>query len=153
MPPIVVLQQVKAPVEVVFNFVGNVETHPQIAPFCKEVKITSPEGHRGKGTRFHQIFHDRPECDSEIMFWEPSRKIVWHNFVGVGQGELQAIYNTYRGEKPAQIITYRFEQEGEFTHVLHTVDNEVYEDQTLHRGGTEENIRELASLKRLLEEA
>ncbi len=139
MPPIVGLQQVKAPVEAVFDFVGNVQTHPQIAPFCKEVKITSPERHKGKGTRFHQIFHDKPECDSEIMSWEPSRKIVWHNFVG-------------GGEKPAQIITYRFEQEGEFTHVLHTVDNEVYEDQTLHRGGTEENIRELASLKRLLEE-
>ncbi|MBI3024368.1 MAG: hypothetical protein HYY66_01565 [Candidatus Tectomicrobia bacterium] len=60
MPPVVVLQQIKAPAEKVFAFVGNVLTHPQIAPFCKEVRITSPGGHKGAGTRLHQIFHDRP---------------------------------------------------------------------------------------------
>jgi len=138
MPPVVVLRKIRASAEEVFNFVGDVQTHPQIAPFSKEVKITSPEGCMGKGTRFHQIFHDRPECDSEIVSWEPFRKIAWHNFLG-------------SAEKPAQIITYCFEQEGEVTHVLHTVDNNSYEDQALHRGGTEENILELANLKELME--
>jgi hypothetical protein len=139
MPPVVVLQQIKAPAEKVFAFVGNVLTHPQIAPFCKEVRITSPGGHKGAGTRFHQIFHDRPECDSEIKVWEPHSKIVWHNFVG-------------GSSKPAQVITYRFEQVGGTTHVLHTVDNDAYEDQARHRGGTEENIVELGNLKRLMEQ-
>ncbi len=138
MPPVVVLEQVRASVEKVFEFVGNVETHPQIAPFSKEVRITSPEGHQGEGTCFHQTFHDRPECSSVITIWEPYSRIVWRNFVG-------------GSSKPAQIITYRFEQEGDVTHVLHTVDNDAYEDQTLHRAGTEENIRELANLKNLLE--
>lgn len=139
MPPVVVLQEVRAPVEKVFNFVGNVETHPQLAPFSKEVRITSPEGHKGVGTRFHQIFHDRPECDSEIIVWEPHSKIVWHNFIG-------------GSDKPAQIISYYFEQDGERTQVLHTVDNDAYENQTLHRGGTEENLQEMANLKRVVEE-
>ncbi len=138
MPPVVVLQQIRAPIEKVFAFVGNVETHPQIAPFSREVRITSPEGHKGAGTRFHQTFHDRPACDSVITVWEPHSKIVWHNFVG-------------GSDEPAQIITYRFEQDGDVTHVLHTVDNNAYEDQTLHRGGTEENIQELANLKNLVE--
>ena len=138
MPQVVVLEQVRAPVDQVFEFVGNVETHPQIAPFSKEVTITSPGGHQGAGTRFHQVFHDRPECDSVITVWEPHSKIVWENYVG-------------GSEKPAQVITYRFEQVGDVTHVLHTVDNEAYEDQTLHRGGTEENIVELANLKNLVE--
>ena len=35
---------------------------------------------------------------------------------------------------------------------LDTVDNAAYENQTLHRGGTEENIAELGNLKRLMEE-
>ena len=139
MPQVVVLQQIKAPVEKVFSFVGNVETHPRIAPFAKEVRITSPGGHKGAGTRFHQVFHDRPECDSEIKVWQPHSRIVWHNFVG-------------GSAKPAQIISYYFEQMGGVTHVLHTVDNEAYENQTLHRGGTEENIAELGNLKRLMEE-
>ncbi|MFQ5895021.1 MAG: SRPBCC family protein [Nitrospinota bacterium] len=137
MPPVVVLQKIRAPVEKVFHFIGNVETHPQFADFCREVKVTS--GRRNAaGTRFHQVFVDGRECDSEIVVWEPYRKIVWHNFVG-------------REEKPAQVITYRFEQEGEITHLLHTVETDAYEDQTLHRKGTEENLREVANLKRLLE--
>ena len=40
---------------------------------------------------------------------------------------------------------------GGVTHVMHTVDNDAYEDQTLHRGGTEENVVELANLKKLAE--
>lgn len=137
MPPVVVLQQIKAPVEKVFRFVGDVETHPLFAHFCREVKITS-DVWNAVGTRFHQVYTDGHECDSEIVVWEPYRKIVWHNYLS---GKT----------KPAQIISYCFEQEGDVTHVLHVVENEAYEDQTLHRRGTEENIRELANLKRLME--
>ena len=137
MPAVVVIQKIKASVEEVFNTVGNVRTHPQFADFCHEVTITT-DGPIGVGTRFHQVFKDRPECDSQIMAWEPFQKIVWHNVV---EGN----------EKPAQIISYYFEQEGDVTHVLHTVDNDVYENQTLHRGGTEENLREMENLKKLIE--
>lgn len=137
MPPVVVLQQIRAPVEKVFNFVGNVETHPLFAHFCREVKITS-ELRRAVGTRFHQVYTDGHECDSEIVVWEPFRKIVWHNFQN-------------RETKPAQVITYRFEQEGEITHVLHIVENEVYENQTLHRRGMEENLIEMANLQKVME--
>lgn len=138
MPPVVVLQEIRAPVEKVFSFVGHVETHPSFAHFCREVKITS-DVRNAAGTKFHQVYTDGHECDSEIVVWEPHRKIVWHNYAG-------------DTPTPAQIIRYYFEQAGDVAHVLHVVENEVYENQTLHRRGTEENIRELANLKRLMEE-
>ena len=139
MPPMVVIQQIKAPIEDVFRFVGNVETHPQLADFCREVEIQSG-GEIGKGTRFHQVYTDGTECDSVIMEWKPYEKISWHNFEG-------------GSKKACQIITYRFEQEGDITHVLHIVDTYAYENQTLHRKGTEENLREMATLKKLLEKS
>ncbi|MDP6367746.1 MAG: hypothetical protein QF787_16660, partial [Nitrospinota bacterium] len=47
--------------------------------------------------------------------------------------------------------SYYFEQEGDITHVLHTVEHDAYENQALHRDGTERNIRELENLKNILE--
>ena len=137
MPPVVVIEKMKAPVEKVFSFVGNVETHPQFAQFCRAVKMTSAI-RNAVGTTFHQVHVKGHECDSEIVVWEPPRKIVWHNY-------------TDRSRPPAQVITYYFEQEGDITHVLHTVENPLYENQTLHRGGMEENFRELANLKAIME--
>jgi uncharacterized membrane protein len=137
MPPVVVLQKIKAPIDRVFHFIGDVETHPRYAEFCLSVKVTSPT--RGAvGTTFHQVHEGGHECDSRIVHWEPYRKIVWHNFVS-GQAA------------PAQVVTYRLEQEGDITHVLHTVESDLYEDQAIHRKGTEDNVRELANLKELLE--
>jgi len=137
MPPMVVIQQIEASIEDVFKFVGHVETHPQIADFCSAVKITS-EQKCGVGTRFHQVYADGTECDSVIMEWDPFEKIVWHNFEG---GSMKA----------CQIITYRFEQEGKISHVLHTVNTYSYENQALHRKGMQENMQEMENLKKVLE--
>ncbi|MFQ5692014.1 MAG: SRPBCC family protein [Nitrospinota bacterium] len=137
MVPVVVLQQIKAPIDRVFHFIANLETHPRIASFCQSVTYTSAS-REGVGTAFHQVYKDGAECDSEIVVWEPPTKIVWKNF--------------YRGtEKPEQTITYLFEQEGDITHVLHTVETDAYEDLALHRKVTAENVEEMANLKRILE--
>ncbi|MCY4385366.1 MAG: hypothetical protein OXE44_19730 [Nitrospinae bacterium] len=137
MPPVAVIEKIQASAEEVFNFIGHVETHPQIADFSQSVKIIS-EQKSGVGMRFHQVYTSGIEHVSEIMVWEPGRKIVWHNFEGDS--------NT-----PVMIISYYFEEEGPYTHILHTVECDEYENQAKHRDGTLRNIRELANLKRILE--
>ncbi len=137
MPPVAVIETIRAPVERVFDFIAHVETHPQIADFSQEVRIVS-EAKSGPDLRFHQIYTNGDEHDSEITVWEPPVKIAWQNF------EADAT-------EPVQIITYYFEEEGDLTHILHTVECAAYENQARHRDGTERNIRELANLKRILE--
>jgi uncharacterized membrane protein len=137
LPPVAVIETIRAPIEKVFDFIAHVETHPQIADFCREVRIVS-ERKSGTGTRFHQVYTNGDEHDSKIVVWEPPRKIAWQNYEG-------------NSKEPVQIISYYFEQEGDLTHVLHTVECDAYEIQASHRDGTERNIRELRNLKRILE--
>ncbi len=138
MPPVAVIEKIRAPVEKVFDFIAHVETHPRIADFCRSVRIVS-EKRSGVGTRFHQVYANGVEHLSEIIAWEPNEKIAWRNF----EGEAKA---------PVMIISYYFEEEGGCAHVLHTVEADEYESQAKHREGTLRNIRELANLKRILEE-
>ncbi len=137
MPPVAVIEKIQASAEEVFGFIGHVETHPQIADFSQSVKIIS-EKKSGVGMRFHQVYTSGAEHVSEIMVWEPGKKIVWHNFEG-------------DSKTPVMIISYYFEEEGPYTHILHTVECDEYENQAKHRDGTLRNIRELANLKRILE--
>ena len=137
MPPVAVIEKIRAQAQEVFNFIGHVETHPQIADFSQSVKIIS-EKKTGVGTRFHQVYTSGAEHVSEMMVWEPYKKIVWHNFEG-------------DSKTPVMIISYYFEEEGPYTHVLHTVECDEYENQAKHRDGTLRNIRELANLKKILE--
>ena len=137
MPPVAVIEKIRAPAEKVFNFIARVETHPRIADFCRSVRIVSEEK-SGAGTRFRQVYANGVEHLSEITVWEPNERIVWRNFED-------------GAEAPVMIIGYRFEEEGRHTHVLHTVEADEYENQAKHREGTLRNIRELANLKRILE--
>ncbi len=137
MPPVAVIETIRAPIERVFDFIAHVETHPRIADFCREIQIVS-EAKTGPGLRFHQIYTNGDEHDSELTLWEPPSKIAWQNFEA-GAAE------------PIQIVTYYFEREGGLTHILHTVECAAYENQARHRDATERNIRELANLKKLLE--
>ncbi len=137
MPPVAVIEKIRAQAQEVFGFIGHVETHPQIADFSQSVRIIS-EKKSGVGTRFHQVYTSGAEHVSEIVVWEPNRQIVWHNFEG-------------DSKTPVMIISYHFEEEGPYTHILHTVECDEYENQAKHRDGTLRNIRELANLKRILE--
>ena len=137
MPPVAVIEKIRAQAQEVFSFIGHVETHPQIADFSQSVEIIS-EQKTGAGMRFHQVYTNGAEHVSEIVVWEPNERIVWHNFEG-------------DSTTPVMIISYYFEEEGPYTHVLHTVECDEYENQARHRDGTLRNIRELANLKRILE--
>ncbi len=136
MPPVAVIEKIRAPIERVFDFIAHVETHPRIADLSQEVKITSDQK-SGIGMRFHQIYTNGEEHDSEIFVWEPPARIAWRNFEA-GAAE------------PVQIISYFFEQVGGITHVLHTVESAAYENQARHRDGTERTIRELRKLREIL---
>ncbi len=135
--PVVVLQQIKAPVEKVFAFIGNLELHPQIARFCESVHYTS-DAREGVGATFHQVHKNGRECESEIVTWKPPTQVVWQNFYGGAR-------------KPDQIVTYLLEQEGEITHLLHTVESDAYTDLALHREATAHNIDEMEWIKKILE--
>jgi len=137
MPHVAVIQQIKAPVEKVFDFIGDVATHTQINDYCLEVRHLT-EGKTGVGTRFHQVYSDGTEHESEVIVWEPHSKIVWRNFEA-------------GGHEPVNIISYEFEQEGEITHVLHYVQAFSLENQAHHRRVTERNHREMDRLKKILE--
>ena len=137
MPPVAVIQQVEAPIEKVFNFIGDVTTHTQINDYCLNVKFLTEE-HTGVGTRFHQVYSDGTEHESEVVVWEPYSKIVWRNFEA-------------GGKEPVNIISYRFEQVENITYVLHFVEAFSLEDQAHHRDVTERNFREMKRLKEILE--
>lgn len=137
MPPVAVIETIRAPIEAVFDFIAHVETHPRIADFSQEVRIVS-EAKSGLDLRFHQVYTNGDQHDSAITVWERPTKIAWQNYEA-------------GGSEPVQIITYYFEQEGDRTHVLHTVECADYKVQARHRDGTERNIRELRNLKRILE--
>ena len=98
MPPVAVIEKIRAPAEKVFNFIARVETHPRIADFCRSVRIVSEEK-SGAGTRFRQVYANGVEHLSEITVWEPNERIVWRNFED-------------GAEAPVMIIGYRFEEEG-----------------------------------------
>ena len=104
MPPVAVIEKIRAQAQEVFDFIGHVETHPQIADFSQSVKIIS-EKKTGVGTRFHQVYTSGAEHVSEMMVWEPYKKIVWHNFED-------------DSTTPVMIISYYFEEEGPYTHIL-----------------------------------
>jgi hypothetical protein len=123
--------------EKVFGFLGNLETHTQIARFCESVHYTS-ESREGVGATFHQVHKNGKECDSEITVWEPPTKVVWQNYYG-------------QTKKPDQTITYIMEQEGDVTHLLHVVESDAYTDLALHREGTADNLDEMERIKKILE--
>jgi uncharacterized membrane protein len=135
--PVVVLQQIEAPIEKVFGFIANLEFHPQIARFCDSVRYTS-DRREGVGVTFHQVHKDGRECDSEIIVWEPPTKIVWQNFRG-------------EAKRPAQIVTYILERGADVTHLLHRVESDEYENLAVHREATADNLDEMERIKRILE--
>ncbi len=43
MPPVAVIEKIRAPIERVFDFIAHVASHPRIADCSAEVKITSAQ--------------------------------------------------------------------------------------------------------------
>ncbi len=131
---------IRAPIEKVFDFIADVGTHPQYAEFCKEVEFTS-DRRAGVGATFRQVVHrmgHTHEVRSTIVRWEPPRRIVWVN-------------DTPRGPRSME-ISYELSEGPAGVEVVHRVKDLRMETAAAQREEIEENERELANLKRLLEQ-
>lgn len=128
-----------APVDQVFGFIANLETHPQYAEFCKTVEYTSPQ-REGVGATFRQVVHrmgHTHEVRSTIVRWDPPRRIVWVNDTPRGPRSMEISYDL--AETPAGV------------EVVHRVKDLLLETAESKQEEIEENERELANLKRILE--
>jgi len=129
--------EIAAPVDKVYDFVANVENHPLYADFVEKLEITSPY-RRGLGVTFNQHLRLGDEIvavPSQVIELVPSRKVVWTS--------------PHRGY--VMPVTYLFEPTGQGTRVVHMAEAPWYDDPTEQARWREDNSRELANLKRLLE--
>jgi uncharacterized protein YndB with AHSA1/START domain len=130
---------IQAPIEKVFRFIADLKTHPQYADFCKRIEYTSPERAR-VGATFRQVVHrmgHTHEVRSTVVQWEPPRRIVWVNDTPRGPRSMEISYDL--AETPAGV------------EVVHRVRDLAMESSAAKREEIEENERELANLKRILE--
>lgn len=130
--------EIDAPVEKVYEFVANVENHPLYADFVERLEITSPY-RRGLGVTFNQYLHlggETVAVPSQVIELTPSQKVVWTS--------------PHRGY--VMPVTYLFEPTEHGTRVVHTAEAPWYDDPGEQAGWIEANTRELANLKRLLED-
>ncbi len=139
MDEIEVRVHIRAAIEQVFDFIANVETHPQYADFCKRVEFTS-DRRTGAGATFRQVVHrmgHTHEVRSTIVGWDRPRRIVWVN-------------DTPRGPRSME-ISYDLADAPEGVEVVHRVKDLAMRTGEAKREEIEENERELANLKRILE--
>ena len=130
---------IRAPIQKVFGFIANVATHPQYADFCKQVVFAS-ERREGVGATFRQTVHRGGrtyDVHSTFVRWEPPRNVAWVN-------------DTPRGPRSMQ-ISYDLAEGPEGVEVVHRVKDLAMETAAAKQEEIEENERELANLKRLLE--
>ncbi len=129
--------EIAVPVEKVFAFVANVENHPRYADFVERLEITSP--HRdGLGVTFNQYLHLGGESlaiASQVIELAPLQKVVWTS--------------PHRGY--VMPVTYLFEPTRGGTRVIHMAEAPWYDEPGEQAAWLEDNRRELANLKRLLE--
>ncbi len=130
---------IRAPIEQVFDFIANVETHPRYADFCKQVVFTS-ERRAGVGAAFRQTVHRGGrtyDVYSTFVRWEPPHNVTWVN-------------DTPRGPRCMQ-ISYDLAEGPDGVEVVHRVRDLAMEASQAKQEEIEENERELANLKRILE--
>lgn len=130
--------EIAAPVKKVFDFVADVETHPLYdGEFVESVKITSSR-RRGKGVTFTQVRRGSVKpTNSEILEFAPNKKVAW-----VSRGSLGDV-----------LVSYWFEKTSLGTRVIHAVSGPLLDDPARLKLSYEENTREMANLKKMLEEA
>jgi uncharacterized protein YndB with AHSA1/START domain len=131
--------KIRAPIEKVFGFIANVETHPQYADFCKQVVFTS-DRREGVGATFRQTVHrggKTHDVYSTFVRWEPPHNVTWVNDTPSGPRSMQISYDLAEGPEGVEVV--------------HRVRDLHMETREAQREEIEENERELANLKRLLE--
>lgn len=130
--------EIAAPIKKVFDFVADVETHPLYdGDFVESVKITSAK-RRGKGVTFKQVRRGADKhTDSEILEFIPNEKVAWVS----------------RGSSGDVLVSYWFEQTPTGTRVIHAVSSPLLDDPQRLKLSYEENEKELATLKTMMEES
>ncbi|MBI3089321.1 MAG: SRPBCC family protein [Candidatus Tectomicrobia bacterium] len=140
MGEIEVRQRITAPALDVFNFIADVTTHPRYAEFCKRIEITSAQRH-GVGVTFTQLTDHGDgglyEVRSRIARWEPGTHVSWVNTDAHGTPQVEVIYDLV--------------QHGGEVEVIHRVIGPMLDDEALRQRSYDDNVVELANLKRLLE--
>jgi len=123
--------------QAVFDYVGDLNTHPLYADVVYKAWITSKQT-TGVGTTFKQVqtrSGRMTEGESEVIEWNPPDRIVWRS-----------------RKQPDSAVIYDFQKKGSGTRVVHTVRYPQLDDPEMRRLSIEENERELENLKRLVEE-
>lgn len=128
--------EINAPVDKVFEYVSDVETHPKYAEFIKTVEITSSIK-RGVGVVFYQQRVDGIEkIKTEIVKYIPNEQVTWITQEENG-GSIHVDYKFFVTEKG--------------TRVVHTLTSEKFADPERKKRNYDENVTELKNLKRILE--
>ncbi len=136
MGKIQVITYIEREPEVVFDFVADLNTHPQYADVVHRAWITS-EQKTGVGTTFKQVQTrggQTTEGESEVIEWNRPTKITWRS-----------------RHRQDTAVVYEFQRQDKGTQVVHTVVYPQLDDPEKRRESIEENSRELENLKRLVE--
>ncbi len=129
--------EIAAPIKKVFDFAANVETHPLYAGhFVSSVRITSTK-RRGIGVTFQQVQKGSGLVrDSEIIEFIQNEKVTW-----VSQGS--------SGET---LVNYWFKETPTGTKVIHAASSPAFDDPIRKASVYEDNEKELANMKKMMEE-
>jgi len=127
--------EIVAPVDKVFNFVADVETHPLYADFVESVRITSVLK-RGKGVTFTQVHRgSEDEIESEILEVTTNKKITWITHESGGD----------------VLVNYWFDEIPTGVKLIHTISSSQFVQPQKYKSVYDANERELANLKELME--
>lgn len=129
--------EIDAPVKKVFDYVADVETHPIYdGHSVDDVRITSTK-RRGKGVTFQQLRKGSDRyIDSEVLEFVQGRKIMW----------------VAHSADNDVMVSYYFVPSRGGTKVTHTVSSPLLDDPKRLQASCEENEKELANLKRIMED-
>ncbi len=129
--------EIAAPIKKVFDFVADVETHPFYAGhFVSSVRMTSTK-RQGIGVTFQQVHKGSGLVrDSEIIEFVQNEKITWIS----------------RGSSGETLVNYWFRETPKGTKLIHAASSPAFDDPIRRRSVYEDNEKELANLKKMMEE-
>ena len=129
--------EIAAPIKKVFDFVADVETHPLYAGhFVRSVRITSTK-RKGIGVTFQQVQKKSGLVrDSEIIEFIQNERVTWIT----------------RGSSGETLVNYWFKETPTGTKVIHAASSPAFDDPIRRASVYEDNEKELANMKKMMEE-
>jgi len=129
--------EIAAPIKKVFDFVANVETHPLYAGhFVSSVRITSTK-RQGVGVTFQQVHQGSGLVrDSEIVEFIQNERVTWVS----------------RGSSGETLVNYWFKETPTGTKIIQAASSPAFDDPIRRASVYEDNEKELANMKKMMEE-